>query len=63
MRGTQTGKPDTTLLGPGSSSGFAPQCPAQPGWHGALGNGRHLTAELVEKADAFQVSCVVALSC
>lgn len=28
MKGTQTGKLNITLLGTGSSGGFAPQCPA-----------------------------------
>lgn len=50
----QTGKPSITLFGPGNSGGFAPQCPGWPGQHDTPGDGRDLTAELVEKAGTFQ---------
>lgn len=39
------------------------QYPAQPGWHSLPGDGRDLAAKLAEKAGAFQVPCVAALSC
>lgn len=50
----QTGKSSITLFGPGNSGDFAPWCPAWPGHHDTPGDGRDLTAELVEKAGTFQ---------
>lgn len=62
-RGMQARKSNTALLGPGNSGGLASWCPDRLGWHGTLGDGRDLTAELVEKVGAFQFPCAVALSC
>lgn len=59
-------QPNNTLFGPGHLGALS--CPAGMaqhawGWHSMLGDSRDIATEPVEKESAFQVPCVVALSC